>query len=172
MGSILDIVSRHVAEWVFFLAVAVVALAILLVTQQIRFNRFRRAWSGLMQDASGRNIELLLEEHLRERMGTDAELQRLDGLVRDLNDRMATSKRHLGLVRYDAFDDVGGAQSFALALFDERGDGAVVTSLIGRTDCRVYCKPLLSGRSERSLSQEEQRAIEEAKQRGSRPIVS
>ncbi len=66
-----------------------------------------------------------------------------------LEEKMDGSKRHLGIVRYDAFDDVGGAQSFALALYDDRGDGVVVSSLVGRADCRVYGKPLRSGRSTR-----------------------
>jgi hypothetical protein len=75
-------------------------------------------------------------------------------------------------VKYDAFEDVGGNQSFALAVYDDRGDGALITSLSGRTDCRVYCKPLIAGKSERNLSQEEQRAIQEAVQKGPKSIVS
>jgi hypothetical protein len=65
-------------------------------------------------------------------------------------------------VRYDAFEDVGGAQSFALALYDDQGNGAVMNGIVGRTDCRVYCKPLVAGRSPHNLSQEESRAISEA----------
>lgn len=85
---------------------------------------------------------------------------------------MTGAKRHVGLVKYDAFEDVGGSQSFALALYDDKGDGALITSLVGRSDCRVYCKPLIGGKSERSLSQEEQRAIREAVQTGPKSIVS
>lgn len=92
--------------------------------------------------------------------------------VESLESRMEVSKRHMGLVRYDAFEDVGGNQSFALALYDDDGNGAVLSSIIGRSEARVYCKPLVNGRSERSLSQEEQRAIREAKTAGPRTIVS
>lgn len=92
----------------------------------------------------------------------------MDRLERALGE----SKRHVGLVRYDAFEDVGGSQSFALAIYDDEGNGAIVNSIIGRAECRVYCKPLLNGRSERDLSQEEQRAIREARASGPRSFVS
>lgn len=85
---------------------------------------------------------------------------------------MSTSKRHLGLVRFDAFEDVGGSQSFALALYDDHGNGAVLNGLIGRTDCRVYCKPLVSGRSDRTLSQEESRAVEEAASSSPKAVIT
>ena len=80
---------------------------------------------------------------------------------------MESSKRFLGLVRYDAFEDMGGAQSFALAIFDENGDGTVVTSQVGRSDCRVYAKELNGGRAERELSAEEKEAIDAAAKRRS-----
>ena len=85
---------------------------------------------------------------------------------------MEKAKSHLGLVRYDAFEDVGGNQSFALALYDDNGDGMIINGLIGRTDCRVYAKPLVGGRSDRNLSQEERRAIEEALSRAPKSVVT
>jgi hypothetical protein len=102
----------------------------------------------------------------------EEELRLLQKRVEDLEDRMTRAKSQLGLVRYDAFDDVGGAQSFALALYDDRGDGMVLSGIVGRMDSRVYCKPLVNGRSERDLSQEEQRAIREARSVAPKSIVS
>ena len=115
-------------------------------------------WKELMDGASGDNLERMLYDHLRERMQVQARMDGLGEQIQVLEDKMLGTKRHLGLVRYDAFEDVGGSQSFAMALYDDRGDGALITSLIGRADCRVYCKPLVGGRSERNLSQEEQEA--------------
>jgi hypothetical protein len=129
-------------------------------------------WKDLMDGVKGDNLERLLYDHLRERMQIQSQIDGLDGRVLVLEDKMNAAKRHVGLVKYDAFEDVGGNQSFALAVYDDRGDGALLTSLVGRTDCRVYCKPLVGGKSERSLSQEEQRAIQEAVQSGPRSIVS
>ena len=95
-------------------------------------------------------------------MRIQADMERLEARIAELENKMRRTKRHLGVVRYDAFEDVGGAQSFALALYDDEGDGAVLNSLVGRTDCRVYCKSLAGGKPDRSLSKEEESAVERA----------
>ncbi|MGH2724211.1 MAG: DUF4446 family protein [Actinomycetota bacterium] len=68
----------------------------------------------------------------------------------------------IGLVRFDAFDDMGGQLSFSAALLDARGDGVVITSINGRQDTRCYAKPVAGGTSQHNLSVEEQQAIERA----------
>lgn len=67
-----------------------------------------------------------------------------------------------GIVRYQAFANVGGDQSFSLALVDAEGNGAVITGLHGR-EVRVYGKPLTQWRSSYSLSAEEQEALGHAR---------
>ena len=71
--------------------------------------------------------------------------------------------QQVGLVRYQAYHDVGGDHSFALALLDARGSGVVVNSLYHRDRCRVYAKPVHDWRSAITLTDEEQAAIEEAR---------
>lgn len=69
----------------------------------------------------------------------------------------------VGLVRYSAFEDTGGDQSFSLALVDGAGNGVVVSALYGRDATRVYAKPIDGWRSPRSLTGEEQRALSRAR---------
>ncbi len=68
----------------------------------------------------------------------------------------------IGLVRFDAFEDAGGAQSFALALVDDDGDGIVLTSLHSRPTTRVYVKAIRRGVADAPLSGEEEQALREA----------
>jgi hypothetical protein len=65
----------------------------------------------------------------------------------------------IGLIRFDAFADTGGAQSFALALVDDDGDGIVLTSLHSRPTTRVYVKAIRRGVADAPLSAEETRAL-------------
>ena len=67
--------------------------------------------------------------------------------------------RHVAVVRYDAFADMGGRLSFSAALYDDRGNGLVISSINGRSETRTYAKPLVDLRSEHKLSPEEQEAI-------------
>lgn len=129
-------------------------------------------WRVLLQGSTGESLEKLLLDHLKDRMELRHQLEAAEARISTLEAKLQTAKRHLGLVRYDAFEEVGGSQSFALALFDDNGNGALVTSLVGRSDCRVFCKPLVGGRSERSLSREEERAMDEAVRDGAKSMLS
>jgi Protein of unknown function (DUF4446) len=81
--------------------------------------------------------------------------------------------RHLAVVRYDAFDagsdrSGGGQVSWSLALLDDHGDGAVLTSIHGRNDARNYAKAITAGRCEQQLSPEEEDAVTRARPTGAR----
>lgn len=67
--------------------------------------------------------------------------------------------RHLAVVRYDAFGDMGGRLSWSLALLDDGGDGVVLTSIHGRSDARTYAKNVAAWSGEQQLSPEEEEAV-------------
>ena len=71
--------------------------------------------------------------------------------------------RHLAVVRYDAFGDMGGHLSWSVALLDDAGDGVVLTSIYGRSDARTYAKSIGGWSCEQQLSPEELEAIEHAR---------
>jgi uncharacterized protein DUF4446 len=113
---------------------------------------------------------IALDETLRGVLeGHAGQIKRLENAVRTLN---ATDKRQqigieggirrIGLLRYDAFEDVGGRLSFSCALLDDHGTGVVLTSINGRQETRVYAKPVTVGNSSYNLSAEEQEAIGQA----------
>lgn len=65
----------------------------------------------------------------------------------------------IGLVRYNPFQEMGGDQSFSIALLTQENDGFVLTSHFGRNAQRLYAKPIQAGKSEYQLSEEEEEAI-------------
>lgn len=75
----------------------------------------------------------------------------------------ADALRHLSVVRYDAFGDVGGHLSWSLALLDDAGHGVVLTSIHGRNEARTYAKSIAGWTCSQQLSPEEEEAIEHAK---------
>lgn len=79
--------------------------------------------------------------------------------VEALQASAATSLRHLAVVRYDAFGDMGGHLSWSMALLDDSGDGVVLTSIHGRSDSRTYAKNVTGWTANQQLSPEEAEAI-------------
>ena len=128
----------------------------------LRLRSVSRRWDGLMKGADGKSIEPLLRDHMATHEKLQGRLDKAEARLDSAEAKLVTAKRFVGVVRYDAFADVGGSQSFALAVYDENGDGAVITSMVGRADCRVYAKEIRTGKADRELSKEEQAAIEAA----------
>ncbi len=96
-----------------------------------------------------------IEARLSERM--EAAEQRLDGSV-----------SRVGLLRYDAFNETSGRQSSSVAIYDEHGNGVVISAILQREQARVYAKPLVAGESELELSPEECEAVRLAEENARR----
>ncbi|MGH3332039.1 MAG: DUF4446 family protein, partial [Nocardioidaceae bacterium] len=81
------------------------------------------------------------------------------GEVHALRMEVADALRHLAVVRYDAFGDMGGHLSWSMALLDDSGNGVVLTSIHGRSEARTYAKNVTSWSCDQALSPEEEEAI-------------
>lgn len=151
---------------------AVLALAGVLALW-IAFRRLRAAQQVLLPD--GASAGLIDRQASLQRAVTRVEqgLSDLQSLVErqgEVTERsLATSLRFQGLVRYDAYRDMGGSQSWSIALIDGNGTGAVVTCLHARDHARMYMKELEEGTPSQRLSPEEEKAVALATGRPARP---
>lgn len=109
-----------------------------------------------------------------EKVAPEAAISALTARVADLEAGAAgaaessrTALRHVALVRYDAFGDVGGRLSYSAALLDDTGSGLVVTALAGKADVRTYLKTVSGGQGDQSLTPEEEQAVSAAVGSGS-----
>jgi len=84
--------------------------------------------------------------------------------TKQIDDALAHVVQGVGLVRFRAFQDTGGDQSFALALADGEGNGIVISTLYGRGQTRVFAKPVQGWLSPKPLGEEEEQALAEARQ--------
>jgi hypothetical protein len=87
----------------------------------------------------------------------------LRGEVHALRSEVSDALRHLAVVRYDAFGDMGGHLSWSMALLDDSGNGVVLTSIHGRSDARTYAKNVSDWSCDQQLSPEEEEAIKFAR---------
>jgi len=92
-----------------------------------------------------------------------ADMEGLRGEVQALRMETSDALRHLSVVRYDAFGDMGGHLSWSMALLDDGGNGVVLTSIHGRSEARTYAKNIASWSCDQALSPEEEEAVKYAK---------
>jgi hypothetical protein len=137
--------------------VAVLALA-LAVGAQLRLARVRRDFRSLAGDGSTDIARVAATQNQRiDRIS--AEVTRLREQVSTAEEDVRQSLRHVAVVRYDAFGDMGGRLSFSAAIVDDLGDGIVISSIHARSESRTYAKGIVGGRSSITLSPEEQQAL-------------
>ncbi|MCX7925968.1 MAG: DUF4446 family protein [Fimbriimonadales bacterium] len=144
------------------LVVTVAALLIWNLVQAWRWGKFMRRWKQLMTHSEGGSLEHTLYETLRRVSLMEETLKAHGNHLEQLQSQTNQCLQRVGLVRYDAFPDMGGQQSFALAMLDEHGDGVVISGIHSRQEMRVYAKPIQKRASTIGLSDEEQRALREA----------
>ncbi len=143
-------------------ALVAIGLSVLAIVFSIVGSGSRRA-----KEPAG---PIQMSEALRGVLSGQAQrVERLEQAVRALNttDKRQQSLidgtvRHVALLRFDAFEDVGGRLSFSCAMLDDHGTGVVITSINGRQETRVYAKPVTERASSYNLSTEEAEAIRQA----------
>lgn len=92
----------------------------------------------------------------------EAGLKELSNKNEILNNRLDSCIQNVGVIRFNAFEDIGGEQSFAMAMLNAKKDGVVISSIHGRQDTRLYAKGITKGECARTLSDEERRALQDA----------
>jgi hypothetical protein len=136
--------------WVIWLSLAV------------RRQGLARQWVAMATKDNKTTLMDIVEKSALDIDRLFAKHDRLAATVRENREVLGESIKHVGLVRYDAFPEVGGRLSFSAALLNEKGDGLVITAISGRSESRSYAKPIIERRSSYPLSREEEQSIVEA----------
>lgn len=129
------------------------------VVLALKLRHMRRDYLVLQDGADG---EGFVEAVARKTAAVDQLRSDVGDLSRDvkgLRVDLTDAIRHVAVVRYDAFNDMGGRMSFSAALLDDAGDGVVISSINGRTETRTYAKGVKAGTSDAELSPEELQVI-------------
>ena len=162
LGPHLDLATDTVNLLAVIGAAAGVLAFLLALLAHFRFARLRRDYSTLLDDATdggGGTLLSVVRGQADDVARLRAEVAAAEQQLRLARADLADAIRHVSVVRYDAFADMGGRLSFSAAMLDDAGDGLVLTAINGRTETRSYAKGVKGGASEHSLSPEEEQAI-------------
>ncbi len=150
--------------------ILIIALAIFLIISIVliiflftKINQINRRLRIFMSGKDG----ISLEESILALEGDTAFLKeyaaRSKKEIRNLYKRMETTYQKMGMVKYDAFQQMGGQLSFSLALLDEHNDGFLINSVHSTDGCYSYTKAIKNGECDLALGKEEQQALDIAK---------
>lgn len=161
--SISDYLGIPLDYIVIGLAVLVLILIILMIVNIVQMKKMKKRYNIFMSGKNAKSLEDVLTKRL----------DQVDSLIKsnDLNEKniqrifnsLQFTYQKMGLVKYDAFHEMGGKLSFSLAMLNENNDGFIMNAMHSREGCYTYIKEIINGNSIITLSEEEQEALNMAK---------
>ncbi len=161
MEQIEQLLSPYMIYIILGLTVLVLILIIIITVNAVKMNKLKKRFEKFMSKEDV-NLEELLVQYTK----------KLNVLLQN-EEEMQTSIEHMekvikdciqkvGVVRYQAIQNMGADLSYTIALLNENDDGVVLNGIYGREGCYTYAKPIKEGKSSYNLSEEEEQAIEKA----------
>ncbi|MBO4680025.1 MAG: DUF4446 family protein [Lachnospiraceae bacterium] len=151
-GLDIGIVLVVLVVLVFFLLVFTIILCVQHSKLKKRFNRFS-------QGRDGKSLEKEIGDVFAQNTAIKEVVDKNKRDIKTLFRRMETTFQKVGLVKYDAFPQMGGKLSFSLAMLDEKNNGYIINSVHGSDGCYTYSKEIKSGRCDLVLGEEEKKAL-------------
>nr|NNM91307.1 DUF4446 family protein [Bacilli bacterium] len=140
------------------LLIAIISLIIAIVASSTSRN-LRKRYLALIKGEEGVNIEQTLLQNHQDLVSLSKKIEDIYNILQNHDQRIRKKVATPSINRYNAFGEVGNDLSFSMAITDENGDGAVISSIYGREDSRVYAKPLKTKQSNYKLTAEEEEVL-------------
>lgn len=164
MANIQQLLVNH--QGLILLAIALVAVFLLLwnILLSFRLNKIQKKQAAIFSGADAKSLEEIILGQGKSIKTLDKDIQELYNISNQINILAFRGLHKFGMIRFNPFKDVGGDQSFSIALLNGKNNGVVISSLYTREGTRIYSKAILAGKSEKyPLTEEEIEAIKIAK---------
>lgn len=140
-----------------------IILLIILIKNQIEFNKHKKEYVTFLKNiGNGKNVQKTLEEHMKNVQKVEKINEEIIRYCEQLDQKYDHVLQKVGMVRYNAFQDVGSDLSFALAILNNENTGIVLNGIYARDMSNIYAKPIEKGNSKYTLTKEEKEAIQKA----------
>lgn len=161
-SKILETIGIDPAIIFIIMFILIVILFFMVINVNMKYSRLKSSYSSFMKGKDGRTLEDSILDRFEE-LDEVAQLslknrQELKKIKEDMLDNL----QKVGILRYDAFNEMGGNLSFALTLLDGNNSGYIINSMHSREGCYNYIKEIIKGESYIELSEEEAESLERA----------
>ncbi len=144
------------------MTVTILLALIIFININIKLAKMNKRYFKMMRGMEGINIEQLLLNHIEEVKQTVLKVDKLSDDCQRLEKISKECIQKVGIIRFNAFEDMGSDLSFAIALLNNQNNGVVISSIYSRNECHTYAKPIVSSHSAYFLTDEEQQALAQA----------
>ena len=162
LADLSNLIMNNLQYVLLGMTVMLLLALIVFISINIKLAKMNKRYFKMMRGMEGKNIEDLLLSHIDE---VKQAVRKVDSLSTNYQRLESISKeciQKVGIIRFNAFEDMGSDLSFAIALLNHQNSGVVVSSIYSRNECHTYAKPIISGNSSYFLTEEEKQALGQA----------
>lgn len=144
-------------------AALLLVLFIITIVNLVQISKLKKKYRKFMDGEDAQSLEKTISDHLSEINGLISSSNENEKNIAQLKNQIQFAFQKVGLVKYDAFQEMGGKLSFSLCLLNEKEDGFIINAMHSREGCYTYIKEIIAGNCVIILSDEEKEALEMAK---------
>ncbi len=166
--GLFDKIGIDVGYIVIALTVIVLVMIVLYLMLMNKFKKYKETYDTFMQGKDGKDLETAITDKFREidKIKEQNEFNSIN--IEEIAKSMKFTFQKFSIVKYDAFKEMGGKLSFSLCMLTDNNDGYILTSVHSNNEgCYVYVKEIIKGESYVLLSEDEKKALSQAKSRKS-----
>lgn len=162
----LDYIKDILGEYIVIVAAAGVAIVLILfilnMVSLVKISKLKKKYKSFMEGKDAKSLEETIINRFRQvdDLKVNQDLQNKD--IQVLKANILKTYQKFGLVKYDAFNEMGGQLSFSLAMLDKKNNGFLLNTVHNREGSYTYVKEIFDGKSEINLSEEEEEALNKA----------
>jgi hypothetical protein len=161
-SKILEAIGIDPGILIIAMFMLIVILFLMVIHASMKYSRLKNSYNSFMRGKDARSLEESILDKFEEldELMTLTMKNRAD--IRKINEEMLSKFQKVGILKYDAFHEMGGKLSFALTLLDGNDSGYIINSMHSREGCYNYIKEIVKGESYIELSEEEAESLERA----------
>ncbi len=161
-SRILNILGIDPALIFIFILLLVVILFILYANVTVKYNRLKASYNIFMRGKDGKSLEESMKDRFADVDSVLKITRQNQQNIMKINRKVSGVYQKMGIVKYDAFNEMGGKLSFALAMLDGNNSGWIINAMHSREGCYTYVKEIVKGESYVELAEEEAEALDKA----------
>ncbi len=139
-------------------------MLIMLIVTMAKNSSLKKKYKIFMDGENGKNLEKAILDKFAAIDSLEENVDEIYKSIKAINSQLVTAYQKIGLVKYDAFKEIGGKLSFVLVLLTAENNGFILNSMHSTKEgCYTYAKEVVNGEAFVILSEEEQQALDEAK---------
>lgn len=144
------------------LLVLIIIQFVLYISINMKYKRLKSSYASFMRGKDGKNLEKSILDKFSELDEVESIVKKNTSDIKHLFSEVKSDYQKVGIVKYDAFNEMGGNLSFAITLLDGNNSGFILNAMHSREGCYTYVKEIVRGESYIELAEEEAQSLEKA----------